>query len=381
MSEPTHPKPTTVQVACLDLKPLAFYGHPLDEALIAHHEGRVVAMRGLHLDTPLEGGDSITAARLKAPHALLLEAHTPALEALWQDLLEFYYGHSLEVESLSIGQALLRLSEDEAWLLAHHQRARIGLGPTRALARVAASLAPEGEVVVVLEQTSFLESCPVGALAVLGVPERLIEHLHLLGVRFVGALLPWSNAQLTAYFGASHRALLELLRGDEARVARYKPRQVIRSALEFEEPLSEPRDLEPAIFDLAQCLLERLQDRNAGRLTLQVTTPLGVITETSVGKLELSTPKVLARAIQRCLERSGAPPLGVTRLEGRLENFTARGELVNLFARPDVSLAVARVHRRYPERIRRYREQNANAEWGEGRFKLEVWHASSTTGR
>jgi hypothetical protein len=362
-------------VACLNLKPLAFYGHPPDDALIAIEGGRVVAFSDHLPECGITIGMKSAAARLKAPQALLLETNSPELDVLWLDLLETFAAASLEVESLGAGEALMVLSEDEAWDLALLYRAAIGLAPTRALARVGASLARAGEVVIVAERLSFLDACPVGALSILGFSERILEHLALLGLRFVGELSAWSDKQLIAYFGAQHRIVLELLRGTDARVARYRPRVTITETLEFEDALCEPRDLEPAVSELAQGLYRQLNNRSAARLVLAAHTPLGVLRETSIGKLEVHDARMLARAIWRVLQRSRASALGVTRLEVRLEGFASRGELVNLFARPSLDLAVRRVNRRYPGQVQRYREVNTYAEALDLRFALEVWHA------
>jgi DNA polymerase-4/protein ImuB len=127
---------------------------------------------------------------------------------------------------------------------------RLGLGPGKFVAWVAATRAKPGEAVIVCpgEAGRFLAAQPI---AVLPLDPDTHRRLRQLGIRTLGALAALPEEAVTAQFGAAGRRLWRLAAGRIAEpvVGRVAPEPIV-AALSFFTPVGERELLERALDQL-----------------------------------------------------------------------------------------------------------------------------------
>ena len=360
-------------IAALNLTPFAFHNLPTNAALAALHDARVVAVNAVAAARGLEVGTGESAARLKLKDVRLVAHRSSELTERWRELVSELAGFTPDLEILGEGLTLMRVSRGEAQKISAVYGGRVGLAETRELALVASAVARDGEPMIVEDRHFFLSTVPFQALSLLGLEADVIAKLRWLGLRSVGDLTSWTKKQITAYFGAHHKVVLEVLFGSSNLIARYRAPLELTASHRFEEPTQEPRDVEPVVAMLSERLFPRLRGRSPGRVTITAATSAGTRRETLSTKHALTNPRMLERAILRALEASHACLLGFDRLEVRLTDLNPTGHVVGLFTRPGPELAHAKVNHRYPGALKRWRETQPFTQARDQRYSLHDW--------
>ncbi len=215
------------------------------------------------------------------PALVLVEQDPAAVEEEWERLLRRLEGAGLAVEPAEPGCAYFetrgveRLSGGlDAALRRALQTvgpgwgARIGAATRRFAALAAASVAPEGRVVVVDdgEAELFLEPLPLDLLP-LTLDRR--RELSDLGIRRLGELARLPGPSVADRLGQDGKEAWRLARGeDTARVSPRRPPEEIVESLAFPEAVANAHTLERAIAALVERLLARSE--RAGRAPRQL---------------------------------------------------------------------------------------------------------------
>jgi DNA polymerase-4/protein ImuB len=212
---------------------------------------------------------------------------------------------------------------------------RVGWGPGKFVAWVAATRAKPGEAVIVYpgEAGRFLAAQPI---AVLPLDPDTHRRLRQLGIRTLGALAALPEEAVTAQFGAAGRRLWRLAAGQIAEpvVGRVAPEPIV-AALTFFTPVGERELLERALDQLIARALKhprRIGWRvQAVRLRAEVEGGRSWLAD-----ILLKDPTADAARIAAPLETrlEQAPPSGaVTRLVLELTAFAPGTAELQLFAR------------------------------------------------
>jgi protein ImuB len=196
-------------------------------------------------------GQTATEAIGRCPALVVLEARPARYDAVWQDVLRAVERVVFTFEPAEPG--LVRVAVDE--LLGFHRsldavmgvvlgcappalRPRMGAGPTRLSALLAARLAApgRGEVVTEAGLHGFLAAQTVEALP---VSADMLRRLRGLGLRSLGQLLALPRPALVAQFGAEGALAWDLAQGRDREPLR-PPRRSLRLAerLSLETPLT-----------------------------------------------------------------------------------------------------------------------------------------------
>lgn len=286
-------------------------------SVVSVSRGRVVHASPVARLQGVTPGMHEAGATLRAGDLEVIPHDAPVLQLAWERLLEELSGLSPEVEPLSQGRVLLKLSEAHGAQAAEAYEARVGLASSRELALLAALASFEGKPRVIEEgeEGAFMKRLPMRFIRGLGVSGDAIRRLHFLGVDHLGALLTWHPPQLEAFLGKEAALLRPYLYGPWSdRVMTYQPPTIIEASYSFEEPATEPAELTPVIALLARWASGSLGERTAGRLTVTALAQGVRFQGSRLAKEPLRTPGSIRRQAQLALEDSKAQTLGVTTL-------------------------------------------------------------------
>lgn len=326
-------------------------------------------------------------APLPVPVAELLAQLSPVVEpdgpaAAWFDAagVRLRYG-----DTASYGRAVLAAAARAGG------QARLGLGPNKWVAQVAARLADPGEVTVIepAEASAFLRPLP---LEWLPLPRAALATLRLLGVQTMGQFADLPRAAVGRRFGPEAVAAHRLASGEDDRPLRgaaLEPAVLVREAPE--PPLTERAQLRAALARLATAGLAAL-GRHGGAartVTLGLASAGGQRAERArhlpypVADAAALLPHLddLAGALLRPgggLEGEDAGGVGEIwlRLAGLAPPAVAQARLPGLeeaagqMARERVR---AELRRRYPGRVPRLLEVVPAAPLPEERWRLDAW--------
>lgn len=236
---------------------------------------------------------------------------------------------------------------------------RVGLGADRSMARLAAVRAADRHVLAVPadRRRSFLSRFSVDFLVELGYPERLPAQLRLFGYQVLGSLESLTRRHLEGQFGKDGVTLHALLHPPPvAPVGLYvlPPNRV--ASFEPEEAI-DPGAVAPVLRMLARQAAQELGELRSQRLVIELHVARRPDPRTA-GRLlpePHRDPETLARFAIRLLDETVEAGDRVERVVLRLEALrrptVTQASLFDL--RPALLGAVRRVHRRYPEAIRR----------------------------
>ena len=131
---------------------------------------------------------------------------------------------------------------------------RVGIGPGKFIARVAAERASSGavEIVATSESAAYLAPLPITLLPLL---PRSIERLKLLGISHIGAFARLPSDALPHRFGPEAGLAWRIARGDDDAPLIPRQRPETPSMRQTFEPPIEDREL---LFNAARALLDRL---------------------------------------------------------------------------------------------------------------------------
>jgi protein ImuB len=291
----------------------------------------------------------------KAPDLEIVEAESPYLTASWERLVEEVSGLSLMLETPAQGRLLMELEPADAAQLAEAYKVRVGLAESVEVAVIAALVSSPGRVRQVQDgrQEALVDALPLYILKGLGLDAGTFERLGWLGVERVGQLRGWRKAQVSAYLGAEAKALLPYLFGPyRTQLGRYTPAPRVRATLVFDEPLSEPHMLHPAVERLVADILEKLAGRAASRLSVVALSQGLELKATRLAKVPLRQIGETTRLAFLTLEDTHAQPLGIDVLTLELGGLTRPVKQEGLWPQKErLEEAITAVEARFPRAI------------------------------
>jgi impB/mucB/samB family len=370
-----------VPIACVRLEPWALSvaqrRHPGVPLAVLSAGRRVLQVSDLAAQAGVTPGLSSVAALNRCPALHLEPLDPPALQVAWRELLEMLYaGYSPRVDGAVPGLAYLHATLQNASELATVLHAPVGLAASQEVAHLAALRAEPGEVREVQSdhEHAFLALVPIKHLNVLGLNADQIEKLHFLGIRGLADLLSWSAAQRSAFLGVDTAKVLQrFVKGPRTEtVSLFQPSEVIDTTLGFDDPLTEPGEVEAALHEMVPPLLQGLRGRTCAYLTVQADTVAGLLSETKPLKGPQDERR-LTRAALILLDRSAALPLGVDRLTVGLSGLAQPSRQVGLW--PDVREldAVRAVLERFPQGLVRVAWRDIYAYAADAQYAWVDW--------
>lgn len=336
---------------------LAVWETPSLEAvpLVSLQRGKVVHASKAAKQLGVTPGASLATALTKAPDLEAVEAASPYLTASWERLIEEISGLSLALESLMQGRLLMELEPSDAAQLAESYRVRVGLANSAEVAVIAALISSPGRVrqVVVEQQERLIDALPLYVLKGLGLNAGVLERLGWLGIERVGQLRAWKKPQVLAYLGAEGKELFPYLFGPyRTHLGRYTPAPHIRVRLTFDEPLSEPYMLHPALGQLVEELVDLLNGKAASRLSVTALSHGLELKATRLSKAPLQRAGEITRLALLTLEDTVAQPLGIDALTVELSGLTRPAYQGALWPQKErLERAVAAIEARFPKAI------------------------------
>lgn len=333
--------------------------------LVSVGKGRVVHASKTAKQTGITAGSSLATALTKAPDLEAVEAASPYLETSWERLVEALSGLTLDLESPKQGRVLMVLEPADAMQLAETYNVRVGLAEIVEAAVVAALIASPGKVkrINADRQDVLLDALPLYILRGLGLSAGTGERLKWLGVERVGQLRAWKKAQVSAYLGAEAKELMPYLFGPyRTQLGRYTPAPHVSAHLVFDEPMSEPHALCPALEALAVQLVEKLKGRAASRLTVRAVSQGLEFKATRISKTLLRQIGETNRLALLTLDDTDAQPLGIDTLTLELSGLTRPAKQGALWPQKErIEQAVAAVEARYPKALLKITEADPYA--------------------
>jgi hypothetical protein len=218
--------------------------------IIAHGQGtkRVVLdastqARGVH------AGMRLSEALSQCKGAVLVEPDAVHYRAVFDQTLDAVEALGADVEDEDLGRASVQLTGLEL-LHGGEERLiqallsavpsflapRVGVGPSKFVASVAAHQARPGRALIAPPQLgSFLTELPVELLP---VPWKTISKLHAFGLRSLGQLAHMSMGALQAQFGPEGKLLGELANGvDHRPLTPRRHQETVTASLAFADPV------------------------------------------------------------------------------------------------------------------------------------------------
>ena len=165
--------------------------------------------------------------------------------------------------------------------------ASVGAATSKLVAKVASGTRkPDGLVLVPPDtEADFLAPLPVGVIPGLG--PKTEERLRAMGVRTVGELAAYETQRLVQVLGVGGAVLQRLAQGrDRSPVDGSKPAKTISAETTFENDVSDRGELEQALRELTDRVVERLQSEGVRARTVYV-------------KLKLPDFRLVSRQVSR----------------------------------------------------------------------------------
>ena len=352
----------------------------------------------------VELGDSVERARALVPDA---EFHLRDVEiemAVWDHVLARLYSLTPRILPVSDPKSVSSRSrgiwESGAWALlqnpdmnglsdlAGELDAQIGSAPARSWSMLAAAYSepsrltsiPPGMVM------PFLRQAPVSLLQHVGFCPDLTSRFELFGLKAIAHLTSLTRRHLSAQFGNDGETLFDFLHPDEEEppVPNYEPR-VLSAQYDFEWPVFEPADLQPALSHLLEQLITQLQGCSARHIALKLKGRCRELNRESSRILKDATnrPGVLANAantlLQQTLKRKSPPAStpsgsGVQSIAVELSGLSLLPpEQATLFrAKPTISPLVKSMDTRFPGKLLRPVHSHADPFFSEEEYRFET---------
>ena len=323
--------------------------------LVSLHKGRVVHASKTAKQVGILPGSSLATALTKAPDLEAVEATSPYLAASWERLVEELSGLSRVLESPGQGRLLMELEPPDAAQVAESYHVRVGLAESVEIALVAALISSPGRArqVDAQRQEPLIDALPLYVLKGLGLSAGTRERLGWLGVEQVGQLRAWKKPQVAAYLGSEGKGLLPYLFGPyRTQLGRYTPAPRLCAQLAFDEPLSEPHMLYPALDELVVRLAALLEGKAASRLSVTAISQGLELRATRLSKTPLRHAGEIVRLALLTLEDTRAQPLGIDTLSVALGGLSRPARQGSLWPQKErIEQAVAAVEARFPKAI------------------------------
>lgn len=317
----------------LEGKPVVIGGNPESRGVVAaaSYEARAFGIRS-----------AMPAARARrlCPSALFLKPDFPRYRRESQEIFEIFRDFSDLVQSVSIDEAYLDVSDrwrayGSATVLAQRLRSRIleernltvsvGVGPNRLVAKIASDHdKPDGLTVVSPGRVQrFLDPMPVRALPGVGpVTETKLESL---GFETVVELRRVPRDELEARLGKLGSVLYRYCRGLDDRPVRVdRERKSLSSETTFSEDLRSLDEILSVIDRLAEGVSRALakKELSAGTVTVKVRySDFTTVTRSLTLPVPSAEPAVLLRTSRALVERTEAGKRPVRLLGVGCSNF------------------------------------------------------------
>ena len=344
--------------------------------LVSAHKGRVVNASKTAKQLGITTGSSLASALTKAPDLEVVEAASPYLAASWERIVEELSGLTCVLESPSQGRVLMELEPSDAAQLAESYGVRVGLAESVEVAVIAALISSPGRVrrIETDRQELVVGALPLYVLKGLGLAAGTLERLSWLGVEQVGQLRAWKKPQVTAYLGPEGKGLLPYLFGPHrTQLGRYTPAPRLSAQLEFDDPVSEPGELQRALEGLGSQVAVNLGLRVALRLTVVALSHGLELKATRIAKAPLRHAGEIIRLALLTLEDTHAPPLGIDALTLELGGLSRPAKQGALWPHKErLEQAVAAVEARYPGAILKLSQDDPYALASEHRVRFVV---------
>jgi nucleotidyltransferase/DNA polymerase involved in DNA repair len=339
-----------------------------DRALVALEKNKVIHASSLARRTGITKGLTLDGAKSRCSNLIVVETDGVTLQNDWQDVLSQLYAFTSFIESPSPGVVFLEVAEGDAKEIAAQFEARVAAGSSQEEARLQALAVKPGEANLYKRS---LTKFPLNVLTALGVTAKTLERLRYVGVNSFADLLKWTRGQLLDYLGVEAAPIIKYLHGPFVkRVCRYTPPAALKAAHSFDEPVTEPFQLEPVVTLLAKRLEERLETNVASRFTLKATSQGLSSAVTKVSRNPLKQSWVIGLLARTALDETGLQSLGVDRLELSLSGLYKFSEQGRLWGKANIERAVEKVNERFPGALLRIEEVDTFIPDSDSRFRL-----------
>lgn len=299
------------------------------------------------------------------PEAVVVKPRMEHYVAVGREIKQRMRALTPLVESLSIDEAFLDLSGTErlhgaspALTLARLARAiesemhlsvSVGLAPNKFLAKIASDLEkPRGfSIIGAAEAQDFLAGRPVGLIW--GVGKAMQERLGRDGIRLIGDLRRFSEADLYRRYGTEGGRLHRLSRGEDARkVTPQHPIKSVSNETTFDVDIADEPTLAPILWRLCEKVAHRLREDGicGASITLKLkTADFRTVTRSRSGL----APTRLAIRIHEVAHQLMLPELNGTRYrligvgvsDLRPDSEADKGDLVDTGVKREVAAADA----------------------------------------
>ena len=165
--------------------------------------------------------------------------------------------------------------------------ASVGAATSKLVAKVASSTHKPDGLVLVLPDTEATFLAPLPIAVIPGLGPKTEERLHAMGVRTVGELATYETQRLVQALGVGGAVLQRFAQGrDRSPVDGSKPAKTISAETTFEQDVSDRGELEKALRDLTDRVVERLKADDVRARTIYV-------------KLKLPDFRLVSRQVSR----------------------------------------------------------------------------------
>jgi DNA polymerase IV len=240
---------------------------------------------GVHSAMPLR-----TAAKL-CPQAIFVDGHSDRYRACSEKAHKVLTSFSPQVEMVSIDEAYLDMTGTDRLhgpplLAAHklHNRMKaetdlncsIGIGASRLIAKVCSGKAKPNGVLYVIAGREARFLAPLDVREIPGVGKVTEQKLHSLGVRKVGDLAKFDDADLEQQFGKWGVALAGKARGEDAgawfegEIGADEAAKSISHEHTYDEDTADITQLEATLMRLSEMVGRRLRENQLYARTLQL---------------------------------------------------------------------------------------------------------------
>lgn len=339
-----------------------------DDRTVAHANGPARA-------AGVTGGMTLAGARQRLPDLTVLPAVGPSVDAAWEAFLDAMHDVSPHVRGLRTGVAAFAGDGHDAAAFAERTGARVGGAGTVEEAHLLAYTAEPGRAVVAAPEEdpwTRLDAAPVYLLGGVGLVPDDRRRLAWLGVDTVGRLRGWTPAQLTAFLGESGVLLRPYLHGPRTgRLPLRLPPPVIAAEHAFEDPASEPHEVDPVLERLLDRAVRSLGDLGTARVRI-VARAEGIASDAARrAKAPLRDGRKLLHLARLALLDTHLVPFGLEGLRIELSGLVREAHPGELWPRRRRRREAAQaVHERFPGQARRFVLRDPDALRPELRWRL-----------
>ena len=336
---------------------------PEQRAVAVYHAGRIIARSRFLCQAGMLLGDPIDRARALFPEACFFDRDAPFEQAVWDGALQRINEITPFLESLERGVAFFKPYDfSETCVLAGRLVVRVGLGPDKGIARIAAVRSAPGSVLQIRDAvvSRFLSRTSVAVLSEFGFDKDLPARLTLFGLTTLDKVRVLTKRHLTVQFAAAGSALFDMLHPapGTARIPAYVPPATITESFRFDSGMRDFVHLSNLLDSMARRAVLRLGRSVCTRIALRLQFAESCLPP-AYGQRDLKTPTadpgVVGRAANFLLCGALIPPGEVGLIELTLAGLQSprHSQASLFFERPPLDAAIKHLDERFPGAIRR----------------------------